>query len=67
METAESKSPTTQNSPSSSVSEDVLHLGSPTKLSDEDIAKAVAHHNRHHSGDQPQQAAAKNAQGKKRR
>jgi hypothetical protein len=67
METAESKSPTTQNSASSSVSEDVLHLGSPTKLSDEDIAKAVAHHNRHHSGDQPQQAAAKNAQGKKRR
>jgi hypothetical protein len=67
METAESKSPTTQNSASSSVSEDVLHLGSPTKLSDEEIAKAVAHHNRHHSGDQPQQAAAKNAQGKKRR
>ncbi|HZL53807.1 MAG TPA: hypothetical protein VFC37_22960 [Terracidiphilus sp.] len=67
METAESKSPTTQNSASSSVSEDVLHLGSPTKLSDEDIAKAIAHHNRHHSGDQPQQAAAKNAQGKKRR
>jgi hypothetical protein len=67
METAESKSPTTQNSASSSVSEDVLHLGSPTKLSAEEIAKAIAHHNRHHSGDQPQQAAAKNAQGKKRR
>ena len=49
------------------ITDDVLHLGSPTKLSDEDIAKAVAHHNRHHSGDQPQQAAAKNAQGKKRR
>jgi hypothetical protein len=67
METAESKSPTTQNSASSSVSEDVLHLGSPTELSAEEIAKAIAHHNRHHSGDQPQQAAAKNAQGKKRR
>jgi hypothetical protein len=67
METAESKSPTTQNSASSSVSEDVLHLGSPTKLSAEEVAKAIAHHNRHHSGDQPQQAAAKNAQGKKRR
>lgn len=67
METAESKSPTTQNSASSSVSEDVLHLGSPTKLSAEEIAKAIAHHNRHHGGDQPQQAAAKNAQGKKRR
>jgi hypothetical protein len=67
METAESKSPTTQNSASSSVSEDVLHLGSPTKLSAEEVAKAIAHHNRHHSGDQPQQAAAKNALGKKRR
>ena len=67
METAESKSPTTQNSASSSVSEDVLHLGSPTKLSAEEVAKAIAHHNRHHSGDQPKQAAAKNAQGKKRR
>jgi hypothetical protein len=65
METAESKSPTTQNSPSSSVSEDVLHLGSPTKLSDEDIAKAVAHHNKHHGGDKTQEAAAQAATGKK--
>jgi hypothetical protein len=57
MDTAESNT---------SIKEDVLHLGSPTKLSDEDIAKAVAHHNRHHHGDQPEQAAAKTAPGKKR-
>jgi hypothetical protein len=41
------------------IANDVLHLGSPTKLSPEEIAKALAHHNRHHGGDQPQQAAAK--------
>jgi hypothetical protein len=56
------------NQPSTPIEEDVLHLGSPTKLSDEEIAKAVAHHNRHHHGDQPEQAAAKlakTAPGKK--
>jgi len=42
-----------------------LHLGSGSKLSPEEIAKALAHHKRHHSGDQPQQAAAKLAGGKK--
>jgi len=41
------------------IQNDVLHLGSPSKLSPEAIAKALAHHNRHHSGDQPAQAAAK--------
>jgi hypothetical protein len=49
----------------SSVKDDVLHLGSATKLSDEDIAKAVAHHNRHHGGDKPQDSAAQAAAGKK--
>jgi hypothetical protein len=47
------------------IENDVLHLGSPSKLSAEEIAKALAHHKRHHSGDQPQQAAAKLAGGKK--
>ncbi len=47
------------------IANDVLHFGSPTKLSPEEIAKALAHHNRHHSGDQPQQAAAKMDAGKK--
>ena len=49
----------------SAISNDVLHLGSESKLSADAIAKAIAHHNRHHSGDQPQQAAAKLAGGKK--
>ena len=48
-----------------SVTDDVLHLGSPTKLSDEAIAKALAHHNRHHGGDKTQDAAAQAATGKK--
>ena len=48
-----------------SVENDVLHLGSQSTLSAEAIAKAIAHHKRHHSGDQPQQAAAKLAGGKK--
>jgi hypothetical protein len=47
------------------ITDDVLHLGSPTKLSDEDIAKAVAHHNKHHAGDKTQEAAAQAATGKK--
>ena len=51
--------------PDTSVSDDVLHLGSPTKLSDEAIAKALAHHNRHHGGDKTQDAAAQAATGKK--
>ncbi|MGA2672237.1 MAG: hypothetical protein ABSE99_03325 [Terracidiphilus sp.] len=42
-----------------SIANDVLHLGSGSKLSAEEIAKALAHHKRHHSGDQTQQAAAK--------
>jgi hypothetical protein len=49
----------------SSIANDVLHLGSPSKLSPEEIAKAVAHHKRHHSGDQPRQTATKTSGGKK--
>lgn len=49
----------------SSITKDVLHLGSPSHLSPEEIAKAVAHHKRHHSGDQPEKAAAKAAGGNK--
>jgi hypothetical protein len=54
---------TTKTDPT--IEKDVLHLGSGSKLTAEQIAKAVAHHNRHHSGDQPQQAANKTASGKK--
>jgi hypothetical protein len=53
----------TKNDPA--IANDVLHLGSGSKLSPEEIAKALAHHNRHHSGDQPAQAAAKLAGEKK--
>jgi hypothetical protein len=49
----------------SDISNDVLHLGSQTKLSAEDVAKAVARHKKHHSGDQPQKAAAHAAGSKK--
>lgn len=38
------------------ITDDVLHLGSGSKLSPEEIAKAVAHHNRHHGGDAPHDA-----------
>jgi hypothetical protein len=51
--------------PNKPIEDDVLHLGSASKLSAEDIAKAVAHHNRHHGGDKPQDAAAQAATGKK--
>jgi len=62
------ETPATANqSTSASVDNDVLHLGSQTKLSPEEIAKALAHHNKHHHGDQPAQAAAKLATSKKRK
>jgi hypothetical protein len=50
--------------PDKSIEGDVLHLGG-SKLSAEEIAKALAHHKRHHSEDQPQQAADKAGGGKK--
>ena len=51
--------------PDPAVANDVLHLGG-SKLTPEEIAKAMAHHSkRHHGGDQPKQAAAKAGSGKK--
>jgi hypothetical protein len=47
------------------ITNDVLHLGSQSKLSPEEIAKALAHHNRHHGGNAPQEAAANTGAGKK--
>lgn len=52
----------TKNDPT--IANDVLHLGG-SKLTPEEIAKAMAHHNKRHHGDQPQQAAAKATGGKK--
>jgi hypothetical protein len=50
---------------SNSITNDVLHLGSQSKLSPEEIEKAMAHHKRRHGGDQPEKAAA-HAAGSKR-
>jgi hypothetical protein len=47
------------------IANDVLHLGSPSKLSAEAIAKAVAHHNKNHSGKPAPGAAPKPAAGNK--
>jgi hypothetical protein len=47
------------------VANDVLHLGAQSKLSPEEIAKAIAHHNRHHGSGQPQSATATAGGGKK--
>ena len=49
--------------PAPAIENDVLHLGG-SKLTPEEIAKAMAHHNKRHKGDQ-QQAAAKAGGGKK--
>ena len=56
--------------PTLDTSSDVLHIPSQTKLTPEQVAKAVAHHNRHHPTDQqrqPAKAATKEAPGKKMR
>jgi len=42
-----------------STANDVLHSENHSKLSAEDIAKAVAHHKRHHGENHPQTIAAK--------
>ena len=59
-----------KSQPGPAIENDVLHIESKSKLSPEEIAKAIAHHNRHHSPDRPQQAAAKiakTAAGKKQK
>jgi len=48
----------------SSVASDVLHSEGHTKLSAEEIAKALAHHKKRHGGQQ-QSAPAKMGPGKK--
>jgi hypothetical protein len=39
------------NQSQSSIEDDVLHIPRTSNLTPEEIAKAVAHHNRHHSKD----------------
>lgn len=56
MESTESNKP---------IADDVLHLGSQSKLSPEEIAKALAHHNRHHGGGEAPKAEAGGKKQKK--
>ena len=51
--------------PLTSVSDDVLHIPSTSKLSPEEIAKAVAHHNKHHKDKVGKAAAPAAKPGKK--
>ncbi len=47
------------------VKNDVLHSDNKTKLTAEEIAKAVAHHQRNHGGANPPNVPAKIGSGKK--
>ena len=51
--------------PLTSVSNDVLHIPSVTKLTPEEVAKAVAHHNKHHKDKVGKAAPAVAKSGKK--
>lgn len=51
--------------PLTSVSDDVLHIPSTSKLSPEEIAKAVAHHNKHHKDKVGKTAVPAGKPGKK--
>ena len=48
-----------------SIANDVLHNEDHSKLTQEEIAKAVAHHNKRHKEDHGQNAQTKGAQNKK--
>ena len=61
MKISDPKLMTLESQPQSSVSDDVLHIEGASKLTPEEIAKAVAHHKRHHKKDKPEKVAA-NAQ-----
>ena len=56
-----------QNQSNTAVANDVLHNDHPTKLSAEEIAKALAHHNKRHAEDQSKQDATRKVPGKKNR
>jgi hypothetical protein len=47
------------------VANDVLQSDHHTHMSEEEIAKAKAHHDKKHGGDHPQNTASKPGQGKK--
>ncbi|MGC2615686.1 MAG: hypothetical protein WA354_16755 [Terracidiphilus sp.] len=54
-----------QSKSDASIANDVLHNEDHSKLTQEEIAKAVAHHNKRHKEDHSQDAKAKGAQKKK--
>ena len=57
MDNSESKSP---------VVNDVLQSDHHVQMSEEEISKARAHHNKRHSGENPQNTSAKAGQDKKK-
>lgn len=54
-----------QNQSSSSEANDVLHNEEHSKLTPEEVAKAIAHHNRHHGGEHQENSPGKPEQNKK--
>lgn len=54
-----------QTQSSSSIANDVLHNPEHSKLTSEEIAKAVAHHKKHHPEGAAQNPAPKQGAGKK--
>jgi hypothetical protein len=48
---------TLSNQSETSISDDVLHIPNTSKLTPEEVSKAVAHHNKHHSKDKLQSVA----------
>jgi hypothetical protein len=52
-----------QSKSDSSIANDVLHSDNHSKLTPEEIAKAVAHHQKHHP-EESQQNSGKGGQGK---
>jgi hypothetical protein len=53
-----------QSQAAAPVASDVLHNESHSKLTAEEIAKAIAHHKKHHHDAQPAQAAKAGKKGK---
>ena len=53
--------PTDQASSDQAIKDDVLHSTEHSKLSQEDIAKAIAHHNKHHPKDKMQMSGKSGA------
>lgn len=54
-----------QNQSKSAIADDVLHNPEHSRLTPEEIAKAVAHHKKHHPEGSPRNAASKQGPGKR--